>query len=179
MLTKCFRPLPDKWHGLTDVSKRYRQRHLDLIANPQVRARRAASRRLASPRAEWQRARSRLGWLSPRALLPPLTRALALSRSRARVLARARRSIPQVRATFRTRAQITSAIRRYLDARGFLEMDTPTLQTTPGGAAAKPFETYHNSLEMQLTLRIATELHLKRLIVGGFERVYEMGRIFR
>lgn len=112
MLTKCFRPLPDKWHGLTDVSKRYRQRHLDLIVNPSVRK------------------------------------------------------------TLRQRAQITSAIRRWLDERGFLEMETPALQTTPGGAAAKPFETYHNALEMRLTLRIATELHLKRLLVGGFERVY-------
>lgn len=111
MLTKCFRPLPDKWHGLTDVSKRYRQRHLDLIVNPAVRK------------------------------------------------------------TLRQRAQITSAVRRWLDTRDFLEIETPALQTTPGGAAAKPFQTYHNALEMQLTLRIATELHLKRLLVGGFERV--------
>lgn len=111
MLTKCFRALPDKWHGLTDVSKRYRQRHLDLIVNPAVRK------------------------------------------------------------TLRQRAQITSAIRRWLDERDFLEMETPALQTTPGGAAAKPFETFHNALEMPLTLRIATELHLKRLLVGGFERV--------
>lgn len=119
MLTKALRPLPDKWHGLTDVSKRYRARHLDLIVNPSVRQ------------------------------------------------------------TFKLRAQITSGIRRWLDARGYLEMETPALHSQPGGAAAKPFDTFHNALEMQLTLRIATELHLKRLLVGGFERVYELGRIFR
>ena len=119
MLTKAVLPLPDKFHGLTDVSKRYRSRHVDLIVNPSVRE------------------------------------------------------------TFRKRAAITSGIRRRLDDMGFLEIETPTLHAQSGGAEAKPFETYHNSMDMDLTLRIATELHLKRLIVGGFEKVYEVGRIFR
>lgn len=119
MLTKSVLPLPDKFHGLQDVTKRYRSRHLDLISNPEVRE------------------------------------------------------------TFRKRALITSKLRRMLDEKGFLEIETPTLHTQSGGAEAKPFETYHNSMDMDLTLRIATELHLKRLVVGGFDRVYEVGRIFR
>jgi lysyl-tRNA synthetase class 2 len=119
MLTKALLPLPDKWHGLTDVAKRYRQRYVDLIVNPEVRE------------------------------------------------------------TFRRRALITASIRRYLDQQGFIEIETPVLQSEAGGAEARPFVTYHNTLEMNLYLRIATELHLKRLIVGGFEKVFELGRIFR
>ncbi len=119
ILTKSLLPLPDKWHGLTDTEKRYRQRYVDLIVNPQVRQ------------------------------------------------------------TFRRRAEITASIRRYLDNQGFIEIETPVLQSEAGGAEARPFITYHNTLEMDLYLRIATELHLKRLIVGGFEKVFELGRIFR
>lgn len=119
ILTKSLLPLPDKWHGLTDTEKRYRQRYVDLIVNPEVRQ------------------------------------------------------------TFRRRAQITASIRRYLEEKDFLEIETPVLQSEAGGADARPFVTYHNTLEMDLYLRIATELHLKRLIVGGFERVFELGRIFR
>ncbi|AKG23756.1 lysine--tRNA ligase [Calothrix sp. 336/3] len=119
ILTKSLLPLPDKWHGLTDIAKRYRQRYVDLIVNPEVRQ------------------------------------------------------------TFRRRAQITAGIRRYLDERGFIEIETPVLQSEAGGADARPFITYHNTLEIELYLRIATELHLKRLIVGGFEKVFELGRIFR
>lgn len=119
VLTKSLLPLPDKWHGLTDITKRYRQRYVDLIVNPEVRQ------------------------------------------------------------TFRRRALITAGIRRYLDERGFIEIETPVMQSEAGGADARPFITYHNTLEMQLYLRIATELHLKRLIVGGFEKVFELGRIFR
>jgi lysyl-tRNA synthetase class 2 len=119
MLTKSLLPLPDKWHGLTDVAKRYRQRYVDLIVNPEVRE------------------------------------------------------------TFRRRALITASMRRYLDQQGFIEIETPVLQTEAGGAEARPFITYHNTLDMSLYLRIATELHLKRLIVGGFEKVFELGRVFR
>ncbi|MEM9766573.1 MAG: lysine--tRNA ligase [Cyanobacteria bacterium P01_D01_bin.71] len=119
LLTKSLLPLPDKWHGLTDVAKRYRQRYVDLIVNPDVRD------------------------------------------------------------TFRKRALITSGIRRFFEDRGFLEIETPVLQGEAGGAEARPFTTHHNTLDMPLYLRIATELHLKRLIVGGFEKVFEIGRIFR
>jgi len=119
LLTKSLLPLPDKWHGLTDTEKRYRQRYVDLIVNPTVRE------------------------------------------------------------TFRRRAKITAAIRRYLEQQDFIEIETPVFNTQAGGADARPFITYHNTLDMELYLRIATELHLKRLIVGGFEKVFELGRIFR
>jgi lysyl-tRNA synthetase class 2 len=88
-------------------------------------------------------------------------------------------SRPEVRDTFRLRSAVVSCLRRALEARGFLEVETPVLQAEAGGAEARPFATYHNALGRQLTLRIATELHLKRMVVGGFERVFELGRVFR
>lgn len=119
LLTKSLRPLPEKWHGLTDVDLRYRQRYVDLIINPGVQD------------------------------------------------------------TFIKRTKIISYIRRYLDKRGFLEVQTPVLQTLAGGANARPFVTHHNALDIDVYMRIATELYLKRLIVGGLERVYEIGPDFR
>ncbi len=119
LLTKALRPLPDKYHGLTNVEQRYRQRYLDLISNKESFDR------------------------------------------------------------FMKRSQIISEIRRYLDGNGYVEVETPVLHNEAGGAAARPFITYHNALDMDLYLRIALELHLKRLIVGGMEKVYEIGRVFR
>jgi lysyl-tRNA synthetase class 2 len=119
VLCKSLYPLPDKWHGLTDVEKRYRQRYVDLIVNTDVRD------------------------------------------------------------TFVLRSRIISEMRRFIDAHGFYEVETPTLLHVAGGAAARPFVTHVNALDQQMQLRIATELNLKRLIVGGMERVYEIGRIFR
>jgi len=119
LATKSLRPLPEKWHGLSDVETRYRQRYLDLIVNRDVRE------------------------------------------------------------TFIVRAKIVSFIRRFLSQREFMEVETPMMHPVPGGAAARPFVTHHNTLDIELYLRIAPELYLKRLLVGGFERVFEINRNFR
>jgi len=119
LITKSLRPLPEKWHGLTDVEMRYRQRYVDLIVNPEVRE------------------------------------------------------------TFRKRIEIIRLLREFLSNRGYLEVETPMMQAVPGGATAKPFKTHHKALDMDLYLRIAPELYLKRLLVGGFEKVFEINRSFR
>ena len=119
LLSKSLHPLPEKYHGLTNLEQRYRQRYVDLIVNPEVKE------------------------------------------------------------TFYKRSQILKEIRNYLDNKGFLEVDTPILVPMEIGASARPFKTHHNTLDLDMTLRIETELYLKRLIVGGMNRVYEVGRIFR
>src|SRR5205814_10174049 len=119
LLSKALRPLPEKFHDLTDTEQKYRQRYLDLITNPATRD------------------------------------------------------------VFNKRSRIVQAIREFFVARGYLEVETPMMQAIPGGAAARPFRTHHNALDMDLYLRIAPELYLKKLVIGGLEKVIEINRSFR
>jgi lysyl-tRNA synthetase class 2 len=160
VLTKTLLPLPDKFKGLTDVNIRSAPAPAPL--RRRCRALCACTCNCASLR-------------SPRAGAHGGRHGAGSYRRRYVDLI----VNPEVRDTFRKRARITQGLRNYLNDRGFLEIETPVLNAEIGGADARPFETHHNALDMPLYMRIATELHLKRLVVGGFERVFELGRIFR
>ncbi|HSP92420.1 MAG TPA: amino acid--tRNA ligase-related protein, partial [Vicinamibacterales bacterium] len=190
-LAKCLRPLPEKWHGLQDVEIRYRQRYLDLIVNPdsrrvfEVRARVvAAIRRFLDARGFLEVETPMMQPLAGGALARPFvthhnTLDMKLYLRIAPELYLKRLTVGGVERVFEIRSRVLNATRRFLDARGFLEVETPMMQVMAGGALARPFVTHHNALDIDLYLRVAPELYLKRLLVGGMEKVFEINRNFR